>query len=129
MRATSTAPLFLAFAALASATCYKKGESSTQQDRDALNANDKEALRLICNDLTSGGFVKDQESRQCHVAKSGNTHLDFIIKRHSGGEHEIFLSSSDCVEGLQRELNSCEHGGNRKYDDFEVTYVFNPMAR
>lgn len=119
MHFSTLSSLALAMATAVSAECWTGGATSTPADVSTLTANNFSALNLVCSAITVGQFAHGQQSQYCLVAADGNNKWNFVVKRVSDGPEYMTLSVADCVDGLQKEVTACEHGGKTAYGNWE----------
>jgi hypothetical protein len=117
---------FLATASLlgsAAATCFPANGATWAQAGGKVAATN--SLSNVCEKL-KGPYKKNQERSTC-VSKREGTRFDFIIKNISGDRNRR-LTVEECKTGLFKEVDNCATGGHTKRDDWEFTYVFDPLS-
>ncbi|KAF2658847.1 hypothetical protein K491DRAFT_713100 [Lophiostoma macrostomum CBS 122681] len=103
-------------AGTAYAGCYSGGEDWGNK-QVALNAAD-----TACRNNFQGDFGGNSNR---HVCINGNgKKLEFTIYRLGGTNRALFWD--ECYDGLQKEINGCDHGGDSSYTNWR--YVADPNA-
>ncbi|KAH9899032.1 hypothetical protein F4778DRAFT_741948 [Xylariomycetidae sp. FL2044] len=98
-------------ASLASAKCYKSGESGNW----GAGLKHQDLFNTACSSL-SGKFYQDETRTTC-VTDSNELKWALDVRRSGKGAAEI--DHNTCVAGLEREAYACEHGGKGDYDGWE----------
>lgn len=101
----------LSLAGVALAECHRSGE--TWGDRvGEMQGQLRE--RLCTSGAMAGSFSQDQAKYGCVALKDG-VHANFEIRRKGGA---TTLSDGDCFMYLNREVEGCEQGGWREYNNW-----------
>lgn len=117
-------PLTLALSSIVSATCYRSGEASSPNLRNALTENNNERLREVCRGMVvNREFGPGQSARGCTVAWDRLRRWEFIVERISRDPPSLRVDLEDCVQKLRLEVVGCTRGGIRDYPHFRFGYV------
>ncbi|KAI9170564.1 hypothetical protein HJFPF1_00032 [Paramyrothecium foliicola] len=90
--------------------CYSGGEN--------WGANLGYALSFAtqaCNDALQGDYNQGDQRSKCYNLDS-NKKVDFRLSKHSDGSRHI--APEECYDGMQKEINNCDHGGETSYGNW-----------
>lgn len=106
----------LTAAATALAECYTSGETFNSQDQEALSL-----LNTACSSQLQGTFTSAQTKTVC-ISLSGNKYIDVQLS-YIGTDSARYIGSSECVDGMSKEVNGCATGGATSYTNWKYVYV------
>ncbi|KAL8772557.1 MAG: hypothetical protein Q9209_002218 [Squamulea sp. 1 TL-2023] len=97
--------------ALISAECYSGGES---WDRTLATS----AVDTACKEFA--GDYHLNESKQKTIDVFNGQCYSFVLQRITGGDGDVLreITEDECKNGMNHEVNGCEHGGHSSYTDW-----------
>ncbi|KAF2419576.1 hypothetical protein EJ08DRAFT_738867 [Tothia fuscella] len=106
-------------ASLASAGCFTGGENWGAERQYALNQ-----ATQYCQRLGAGCYQPKGERPKCFNLSSGKK-VDFNLQLRDDVVARC-IDANECYDGMQKEINGCDHGGNSKYTNW--IYTADPNA-
>lgn len=106
--------LLLTSLTLALAECQGSGVDWATQRTFALTK-----AQEVCDlKFTINGWAPQEAAGACYNLDSTKK-VDFVLKRISDGDDEREISSEECYDGFQKEINGCDNGGHSSYTNWE----------
>ena len=102
-------------ASLIQRNCYKDGEKWGAEYYYALDR-----AKELCNGPFIGTFRGGEYRAKCFNL-SDKKKADFSLVHISAGDRQI--KYAECIDGLQKEIGRCEHGGKTSYVNWEYRCV------
>jgi len=102
---------------LARRGCYSGGEPWGGEANKA-----RDSVKLACAGPLGNRIYDNRETRSACYNLNGGKRAEFQIRHlHNVGR---FISSSECEDGLLKEINGCGNGGESEYTNWWYRYVF-----
>ncbi|KAL9561337.1 hypothetical protein ACKAV7_014692 [Fusarium commune] len=123
MKASPVAISLLSFVSSASASCYPDNNPPGWGDKQRALQTVTEVCKQVRQGAGQTALAGTYEA-QTILGKTANEkindNLKYVFAIRWSGKQSTFLSESQCIEYLQREVQLCEFGGASDYDDWSI---------